>query len=411
MKIDYTSFKDVDLKGKKILMRVDINSNIDLDKMEIRDSPRIRTLVSALKEYFKESAVIILAHQSRPGKDDFTDLDIHAKEIEKYLGRTVKFVKDIFGEQATQAIKELQPGDVLVLNNVRKFEGEMKGYKDFSEAENTEMVKTLFPLVDYVIVDAFGAAHRAHASIVGWPKMMAGPITDKELDILKKLMENPEKPMAMLIGGAKAIDKFKAMKYNFDNDKLDYALCSGLTAILIFEALGKNMGEPNHKIIAEDLEVNKDMIIETYNKYKDKIVIPEDLIIDENGNRKTIGIDEAGVYNTTTGDIGPKTVEKFKEVIMRCKTIIANGPPGIFEMEVFRKATNELIEAMVAATNENNAFTIIGGGEMGAAASMAGKADEVSFISTAGGAMLEILSGKDLPMIKALREKKYSAIH
>jgi len=355
MKIDYTSFKDVDLKGKKILMRVDINSNIDLDKMEIRDSPRIRILVSALKEYFKESAVVILAHQSRPGNDDFTDLDIHAKEIEKYLGRTVKFVRDIFGEQATQAIKELQPGDVLVLNNVRKFEGEMKGYKDFSEAENTEMVKKLFPLVDYVIVDAFGAAHRTHASIVGWPKMMAGPITDKELGVLKKLMENPEKPMAMLIGG----------------------------------------------------EANKDMINETYNKYKDKIVIPEDLIIDENGNRKTIGIDEAGVYNTTTGDIGPKTVEKFKEVMMRCKTIIANGPPGIFEMEVFRKSTNELVETMVAATNENNAFTIIGGGEMGAAASMAGKADEVSFISTAGGAMLEILSGKDLPMIKALREKKY----
>ncbi|MFX1552255.1 MAG: phosphoglycerate kinase, partial [Promethearchaeota archaeon] len=189
MKIDYTSFKDVKLKGKKVLMRVDINSNIDLEKMEIRDSPRIRALVPALNEYFKKSAVIILAHQSRPGDKDFTDLDIHAKEIEKHLGRPVKFVKDIFGQQAVQAIKDLKPGEVLVLDNVRKFEGEMKNYKDFSEAENTEMIKTLFPLVDYVIVDAFGAAHRAHASIVGWPKMMAGPITDKELDALKKIMQ------------------------------------------------------------------------------------------------------------------------------------------------------------------------------------------------------------------------------
>jgi len=406
MKIDYTSFKDVKLTGKKILMRVDINSSIDLEKMEIRDSPRIRALVPALNEYFKKSAVIILAHQSRPGKDDFTDLDIHAREIEKHLGRPVKFVKDIFGEQAIQAIKDLKPGDVLVLNNVRKFEGEMKNYKDFSEAENTEMVKTLFPLVDYVIVDAFGAAHRAHASIVGWPKMMAGPITDKELDALKKIMQEPEKPMAMLIGGAKAIDKFKAMKYNFDNEKLDYALCSGLTAILIFEALGKNMGEPNHKIIAEDLEANKDMIIETYEKYSDKIILPQDLIIDDNGNRKTIEIDEAGTYNTTTGDIGQKTVDKFNEILMKCKTIIANGPPGIFEKDVFRNATNEIVDTMVAATKKNKALTIIGGGEMGAAASMAGKADDVSFISTAGGAMLEILSGKDLPMIRALREKK-----
>ncbi len=406
MKIDYTSYKDVDLTGKKVLMRVDINSNIDIEKMEIRDSPRIRALVPALNDYFKDSAVIILAHQSRPGRDDFTDLDIHAKEIEKYLGRPVKFVKDIFGEQAVNAIKELKPGEVLVLNNVRKWEPETKGYKDFSEAENTEMVKTLFPLVDYVIVDAFGAAHRAHVSIIGWPKMLAGPITDKELGALKKIMDVPDKPMAMLIGGAKAIDKFKAMKYNFDNEKLDYALCSGLTAILIFEALGKNMGEPNHKIIAKDLEENRDLIKDTYEKYKDKIILPEDLIIDDNGTRKVIKIDEAGTYNTTTGDIGPKTAEQFKDIIKKCKTIIANGPPGIFEKEVFREGTNEMVKAMVKATKERGALTIIGGGEMGAAASMAGLADGVSFISTAGGAMLEILSGKDLPMIRALREKK-----
>ena len=405
MKIDYTSYKDVDLKGKKVLMRVDINSNIDVEKMEITKSPRIGVLVPFLNEIYKESAVIIIAHQSRPGNDDFTDLDIHAREIERQLGRPVKFVKDIFGDVAVNAIKELKPGEVLVLNNIRKYEAEMKSYDDFSEAENLDMIKTLFPLVDYAIVDAFGAAHRAHASIVGWPKMIAGPITDRELNNLKKIIEAPDKPMAMLIGGAKAIDKFKAMKYNFENEKLDYALCSGLTAILIFEALGKNMGEVNHKIIAKDLEVNKDMLVNTYKKYEDRIILPVDLIIEENGARKTITIDETGSYNTTTGDIGPKTVEKFKEIMKKCKTIIANGPPGIFEMEVFRDATNEMVSAMVEAT-KNGALTIIGGGEMGAAAEMSGMADGVSFISTAGGAMLEIISGKELPMIRALREKK-----
>jgi phosphoglycerate kinase len=405
MKIDYTSYKDVDLKGKKVLMRVDINSNIDIEKMEIRDSPRIRALAPALEE-IKDSAVVIMAHQSRPGEKDFIDLHLHAKEIEKELGRPVKFVPDIFGEKAVQAIKDLKPGEILVLNNIRMWDGEMAKYKSFEEAENTDMVKTLYPLVDYVIVDAFGAAHRAHVSIVGWPKMLAGPITANELNALKKIMDIPEKPMSMLIGGAKAIDKFKAMKYNFDNEKLDYALCSGLTAILIFEALGKNMGAPNHKIIAKDLEENKNMIKETYERYKDKIILPHDLVIDDNGKRKVIAVDEAGTYNTTTGDIGPKTEEKFKEVIMKCKTIVANGPPGIFEQEVFREATNEIVKAMVKATKQNGALTIIGGGEMGAAASMAGLADEVSFISTAGGAMLEILSGNDLPMIRALREKK-----
>ena len=405
MKIDYTSYKDVYLKGKKILMRVDINSNIDVENYKIRDSPRIRALIPALNELI-DSAIVILAHQSRPGNDDFINLDLHAKEIENLLGRPVKFVEDIYGEKAVEAIKALQPGEVLVLNNVRKYDAEMKSYKDFSEAENTEMIKTLFPLVDYVIVDAFGAAHRAHASIVGWPKMMAGPITAQELSVLKNIIEAPDKPMAMLIGGAKAIDKFKAMKFNFDSGKLDYALCSGLTAVLIFQAIGKNMGEVNLKIISKDLEENKDLILDTYKKYKDKIVLPDDFIIDDNGSRKVITIEEAGTYNTTTGDIGPKTLEKFQEVMMKCKTIIANGPPGIFEKEVFREGTNKLVGVMVKATKENGALTIIGGGEMGAAASMSGLADQVSFISTAGGAMLEILSGNDLPMIKALREKK-----
>jgi phosphoglycerate kinase len=405
MKIDYTSYKDVDLKGKKVLMRVDINSNIDVEKMEIRESPRIQALIPSLEE-LKDSAIIIMAHQSRPGEKDFIDLNLHAKEIEKGLGRPVKFVDDIFGEKAVEAIKALKPGEVLVLNNVRKWDGEMAKYKSFEEASNTEMIKTLYPLVDYVIVDAFGAAHRAHVSIIGWPKMLAGPITEKELSHLKKIIDEPEKPMAMLIGGAKAIDKFKAMKYNFDNDKLDYALCSGLTAILIFEALGKDMGEPNHKIIAKDLDENKNLIKETYQKYKNRIFLPEDLVIDENGKRKVIKVDEAGKYNTTTGDIGPKTEKEFDKIMMKSKTIVANGPPGIFEKEVFREATNHMIDTMVKATKKNNALTIIGGGEMGAAASMAGKADDVSFISTAGGAMLEILSGKDLPMIRALREKK-----
>lgn len=406
MKIDYTSYKDVDLNGKKVLMRVDINSNIDVENQVITDSPRIRALVPALNE-LKNSAIVILAHQSRPGNDDFTNLDIHAREIEKQLGRPVQFVEDIYGERAVSAIQNLKPGEVLVLNNVRKFENEMKNYKDFSDAENSEMVKALFPIVDYVIVDAFGAAHRAHASIVGWPKMLAGPITAQELSALKKIIDDPDKPMAMIIGGAKAIDKFKAMRFNFDNGKLDYALCSGLTATLIMEAIGNKMGEPNRKLIAKDLEENKTFILETHEKYKEKIVLPTDFAINDNGSRKIISAEEAEGLGMPTGDIGPKTVEAFKEVIMKCKTIVANGPPGIFEQEVFREATNNLVGIMVDATNQNGALSIIGGGEMGAAASMAGMADKVSFISTAGGAMLEILSGNDLPMIKALREKKY----
>ena len=176
--------------------------------------------------------------------------------------------------------------------------------------------------------------------------------------------------------------------------------------VLIMEAIGIETGEPNKKAIAKDLEKAKDEIKETYEKFKAKIILPKDLVIDDNGNRKAIGIDELKEYNAVTGDIGPKTTEEFKEIMSKAKTIIANGPPGIFEEEVFRKGTFDMAKAMAEATKNRGALTVIGGGEMGTAAEMSGYAQDVSFISTGGGAMLEILSGKDVPMVRALREKK-----
>jgi phosphoglycerate kinase len=402
---DYKSYKDVDLKGKKILMRVDINSNIDVENNRIRESPRIHALIPALEE-LKDSAVVIMAHQSRPEDKDFTSLEMHAAEIRKLLNRPVIYVEDVFGEKALKAIRDLKVGEVLVLNNVRTWELENKTFKDFSEAGKLEMIQTLSPLFDYFIADAFGAAHRAQPSIIGWPTLLAGPTTVKEFEYMSKILENPEKPIVMLIGGAKAIDKFNAMKYNFENDKLDYALCSGLTAVLIMEAIGIETGEPNKRAIAKDLEKAREDIKATYEKFKDKIILPKDLVIDDNGNRKAISIDELKEYNAVTGDIGPKTTEEFKNIILNAKTIIANGPPGIFEKEVFRKGTFDMAEAMAEAAKNRGALSVIGGGEMGTAAEMSGYAQDVSFISTGGGAMLEILSGKEVPMVRALREKK-----
>ncbi len=402
---EYKSYKDVDLKGKKVLIRPDINSNIDIENNKIRESPRIHALIPALNE-LKDSAVVVMAHQSRPGAKDFTSLELHAGEIRKLLDRPVKYVDDVFGEKAVQAIKDLKAGEVLVLNNVRTWDTENKQFKDFAEAEQLEMIQTLAPLFDYFIADAFGAAHRAQPSIIGWPTLLAGPTTVKEFEYMSKILENPGRPMVMLIGGAKAIDKFIAMEYNFDNERLDYALCSGLTAILILEAIGISTGEPNRKVIAKDLEKEQERIKATYEKYKDKIILPKDLIIDDNGNRKVVAVDEIGKYNAVAGDIGPKTTEEFKEIVLKAKTIIANGPPGIFEQEVFRKGTFDMAEIMAEVSKNKGALTVIGGGEMGTAAEMSGYANDVSFISTGGGAMLEILSGKDVPMVKALREKK-----
>jgi len=406
---DYKSYKDVDLKGKKLLIRVDMNSNIDTsgDSPKIRGkSPRIKMVAANLEE-LKDSAVVLIAHQGRPGGKDFTSLNIHAEQLRSFIpGRTVKYVEDIFGDTAINAIKELQSGEVLVLDNCRKFDLDNKSFKDFNEASQTELIQKLTPLFDYFISDAFGAAHRAQPSIIGWPTLLAGPLIVKEFQYMEKLMQNPEKPIAMLIGGAKAIDKFKAMKFNFENDRLDYALCSGLTAILIMEALGMDMGSKNKEIVSKDLAANKDDIIATYYKFKDKIILPKDLVIKENGGTKSVSAEEAGKYNTITGDIGPDTVKEFSDIITKCKTIVANGPPGIFEDELFRDGTKAMAKAMADASEQNNALTVIGGGEMGLAAEMFGYGDKVSFISTGGGAMLELLSGKEVPLVKAFREKK-----
>lgn len=405
MAFEYKSYKDVDLKGKKILIRPDINSNIDVENNTIRESPRIQALAEALEE-FKDCAIVVMAHQSRPGRKDFTSLKLHADELKKFTDLPVTFVDDIYGDKAVQAIKDLDVGEVLVLDNARKFEKETTNFDDFSEAQQTEMIKTLAPLFDYFIADAFGAAHRAQPSIIGWPTLLAGPTVIKEFKEMSKLLENPKKPLAMLIGGAKAIDKFQAMKYNLENERLDYGLCAGLTAVLILEALGTPTGEPNKKLIADDLEKAKDEIVEVYEEYKDKIILPIDLTIEEDGERRDIDIEEVGKHNKTTGDIGDKTIEKFAEIIKDCQTIVANGPPGIFEKEIFRKGTNEMATAMAEATKEEGAFSVIGGGEFGAAAEMLGYGNDISFISTGGGAMLEILSGIDVPLVRALREKQ-----
>jgi phosphoglycerate kinase len=405
MAFEYKSYKDVDLKGKKILIRPDINSNIDVENNTIRESPRIQALAEALEE-FKDCAIVVMAHQSRPGRKDFTSLKLHADELKKFTDLPVTFVDDIYGDKAVQAIKDLDVGEVLVLDNARKFEKETTNFDDFSEAEKTEMIQTLAPLFDYFIADAFGAAHRAQPSIIGWPTLLAGPTVIKEFEVMSKLLENPKKPLAMLIGGAKAIDKFQAMRYNLENDRLDYGLCAGLTAVLILEALGTPTGEPNKKLIVDDLEKAKDEIVEVYEEFKDKIILPIDLTIEEDGKREDIDIEEVGKHNKTTGDIGDKTIEKFAEIIKDCQTIVANGPPGIFEKEIFRKGTNEMATAMAEATKEEDAFSVIGGGEFGAAAEMLGYGNDISFISTGGGAMLEILSGIDVPLVRALREKQ-----
>src|SRR6056297_604152 len=303
--IKYKKITDFDIKGKKLVVRVDMNSGIDLEKMEIRDGAdlRIKAVVPTLEE-LKEAAVVIIAHQSRYGKDDCIDLKLHADRLDELYDGTVKFVDDLFGEKAIKAIKDLKPGEVLVLNNVRQWKTETS-VKSIEEAESTELIEKLAPLFDYYVHDAFGAAHRAQASLVGWPEIVAGPIVDQELQMVKKLLE-PEKPCVWVVGGAKAIDKYEAIKFNLKAGKIDKALVAGLTANLMLTGKGIDLGEKNKKFIADDLKGNDQEIKSICQNYSENLVFPVDLAYEEGGERKEASVDEIKDLGVSTGDIGSK---------------------------------------------------------------------------------------------------------
>lgn len=396
MEIKFKSIDDVDVKGKKVLLRVDLNSPIDHEKNDLRDDPRIRASAPTVRA-LKDAALVVVAHQGRPGEKDFTSLAAHAKHLQKHVDQKVHFVDDVFGDKAIAAIKALKPGEVLVLDNVRGFlpDNDEMAYE---EASKTELVQKLAPLFDYFVNDAFGAAHRSQASLIGWPTLLAGPLVAKELVALRKVMVNPDRPMVMLVGGAKAGDKFKAIKYNIENGIADKALVAGLTAILLYEATGTGTGEANRKIITKDLDKHGEKVKAFMAKHGAKVVLPVDFAYEKDGARAEVALKDLPGLNVETGDLGATSIDAFKKELVKAKTIVANGPPGIFEKEIFSHSTMDMIDAMIAS----GAYTVIGGGEMGTAAEESGKADKVSFISTGGGAMLEFLGGKDMPLFQAL---------
>ncbi|MEM2455522.1 MAG: phosphoglycerate kinase [Candidatus Bathyarchaeia archaeon] len=400
----FLTLDDFGVKGKVVLVRVDFNSPVDPQTKKIIDDTRIRahgeTTIKELSE--KGAKVVILAHQGRPGDPDFIPLEQHAKILERVLGKPVKYVDDVFGDKAKKAIRELKDGEILVLDNVRNFPREAKDAPPEEHAKS-DLVANLAPLADLFVNDAFAAAHRSHASIVGFTVVLpsaAGRIMEKELRALGRVMENPEKPCIYILGGAKADDSLRISKYVLENNIADYVLTAGITGHLFLVAKGYDLGKPN----MEFLEKNKLLdlvpgIKELISKYPTRIETPVDLAIEVDGKRREIALAELPT-NYPIYDIGAKTIERYTELIMKAKSIVFSGPPGVFEKEEFRKGTRALFEAMASS----RAFTLVGGGHSIAAVQSLGLADKMSYISTAGGALIEFLMGKKLPGVVALEE-------
>jgi len=400
--VKYLTLDDVQVKNKVVLVRVDLNSEIDPETKKVNSDVRIRAHAeTTIKELAEKGAkVVILAHQGRKGDADYTPLKQHADILSKILNYKVKYVDDVYGERAKKAIKKLQGGEILVLENVRSFDGETKNGTPEQQAK-TELVQNLAPLADLFVNDAFAAAHRGHASMVGFTALLpsvAGRIMESELKSLSKALEKPEKPCVYVMGGAKADDSLEISKYVLSNGIADYVIVGGVTAQLFLAAKGINLGKNNMAFLAKkELTGLIPGIQALMKQYPGKVVVPVDLALDVNGKRKEISVSqfptEYSVY-----DIGAKTVEKYAELVSSAKSMVVSGPMGVYENKEFSYGTRGVFEAIAASKG----FSLAGGGNTIAAIQEYGLSKKIGYISTAGGALIEFLMGKKLPGVVAL---------
>lgn len=345
----------------------------------------------------KPAKVVLMAHQSRPGKDDFTTLRPHAKILRTLMGGRVRFVEDIFGPAAIDAIRSTNINEILLLENVR-FYAEENTEAPPEELKKNRLVRKLSPYFDLFVNDAFPAAHRSHPSLVGFAEVLptvAGRVMERELDALNKSL-NPDRPCAFVIGGSKVYTKLKIIENILKNGKADKVLVGGLLTHIFLRATGKDIGEVNEKASADYeklLEHAKRLIKE----HRSTIEIPVDVGIEKKGERIDISTDKLP-SDYPILDVGPNTVDKYIDIINASQTVVANGPVGVFEKDNFAFGTKRIVETMALHTGT----TIVGGGELGALTYTLGVNGKLSHVSTGGGSTISLLSGEQLPVIAAL---------
>jgi phosphoglycerate kinase len=402
---EYNTLDDFNLEGKTVLLRVDFNLPLDKETLEILDTTRIKRVLPTIKELISKNAkTVIIAHQGRQGSWDFINLEKHAKAAEELLKKPVKFVKDIYGETAQKAIKDMKPGDVLMLDNVRKYKGETEK-KTPEEHAQSELVQNLYPLADYYVNDAFAAAHRKQCSLTGFTSVMpsaAGRLMEKELETLGKIIASPEKPSVFLFGGAKFSDVIVTIERLLENKTADKIILTGLPANAFLKAEGIKLGDKNEEMLAkEGTAENYEEIKKILSKYKDSIYLPLDFAQQSNTLRNEIDLSQLPTeYNLF--DIGEKSINSFKDIISSAKTVFLSGPCGVFENPAFMKGTQEIFTHVA----NSEVFSIVGGGHTVAAVEKLGLENKISHISTGGGSLEKFMMGEKLPAVEALKAAK-----
>jgi phosphoglycerate kinase len=395
---------DFDFENKTVIIRVDFNSPLDSETKIITDDTRIRRHAKTIKELMdKGGKVVIIAHQGRPGSHDFSTLQQHSIVLSKILGKSVRYVSDIFGEAAKSEIKNLKRGNALVIENVRMFLGEMKKLTADEHAKS-ELVKNLAPLADVYVNDGFAVAHRAHASIVGFPTVLpnvVGRVLERELKVLDKVKKAEDKPCIYVMGGAKADDAAAISDYVLGHGTADYVLTGGVIGQLFLFAQGVDIGDINVRFLEKKKFVQYiPKIKELFKKYNGKILLPEDFGIDVNGKRKDITLGDLPTQYSMF-DIGLKTVKKYTELLKTAKIIVLSGPMGVYERKEFILGTKRIFEVIA----NSDVFSVVGGGNTLEAVKKLGLSEKISYISTGGGALMEFLTGKILPGVKALEKQ------
>ncbi len=380
------------------MLRVDFNSPIDPSTNQILDDKRFREHLPTVQA-LEDTRLVVLTHQSRPGKKDFTTLEAHAAKLERLLGRPVTYVDDIFGRCARETIRGAKRGDVLMLENLR-FAAEENLTLKPEEAKKTLIVRKLASMAEFYVNDAFGTAHRSQPSIVGLPLALpsvAGLLMEKEITNLSRVFSDAPRPVTFVLGGTKVDDSIAVAQNVLAHGTADRVIVVGVVGNVFLLAAGHRIGRSSERLI-EDLGYRAE--IERAKKllevHGDRIVLPDSVAVREEGERVDYPVN-AVPEDAQALDIGTEAIRRLAEVITTSGTVVVNGPAGLFEEEPFALGTYEILRA--ASSVE---FSVVGGGHSGAAVERLGIEDRFTHISTGGGAAIEFLTGKKLPAIEAL---------
>ncbi len=404
---EFFTMEDFDLAGKSVFLRIDVNSPINPETGEIIGSSRFFGHVETINSLV-DSRVVILAHQSRPGKADFTSLEKHALTLQRILGRKVEFMDSLFSRDVLDRIPRLKNGEILMLENTRFYSEETGVDDDLEVMETTNMVRKLSPLMDYFVNDAFPSIHRSQTTLVGFQRVVpniSGKLIEREIRSLDRFLKGKESPKIAVLAGSKINESISVAKNFLKTGMVDKIMTGGVVANAFLHAKGINIGKKNRDFIIKNNKNHEELITickDLLKKYESKILLPVDCTLNPSGKRLEIG--DKVPDDQIMADIGVDTIVSYMDEIEKAKSIFLNGPMGMYEIEDYSIGTSEILTAIA----RNRGLKIAGGGHTLSALEMLGLLKRFDHTSTGGGALISYLSGDTMPVLEALKaSKKY----